>query len=396
MKQWSSLQKHTKIIKKQFLTILEFCLRENNYFVYDGTYYQQVYGMPMGNPLSPTIADIVLDKIIDDSIIELRSTDIYIKYITKYVDDIFAVVKMKDVEEILRIFNRQHTKIQFTLEKEKDNKLAFLDIEIYKNKNKLKTNWYTKAVASSRMINYHSNHPWTQKRNTAINFINKVNSLSDQEFMDQNKRKIRSILCKNGYPNKIIESLLTAAANKITCKSGNTKTKEDNCKIYTGVTYIPKLTDNKTLRKIIKNNNVSYAHKPHHTIQAIYTKTKDKIGKEQLHNVVYEIKCQGKEGENCSKVYIGTTKRSLGTRINEHKLDAKNNKSTTALAQHLTENKHTADFDNAKVLDVENRTRRRMTLEGLRIQQKITEAMNFKEDVDNINCAYATAITHNV
>ncbi|XP_036319851.1 uncharacterized protein LOC118734236 [Rhagoletis pomonella] len=89
MKQWSSLQKHTKIIKKQFLTILEFCLRENNYFVYDGTYYQQVYGMPMGNPLSPTIADIVLDKIIDDSIIELRSTDIYIKYITKYVDDIF-------------------------------------------------------------------------------------------------------------------------------------------------------------------------------------------------------------------------------------------------------------------------------------------------------------------
>ncbi|XP_036319798.1 uncharacterized protein LOC118734183 [Rhagoletis pomonella] len=131
MKQWSSLEKHTTITKKQFLTILEFCLRENNYFVYDGTFYQQVFGMPMGNPLSPTIADIVLDKIIDDSIIEIRNKDICIKYITKYLDDIFAIVKTKDVEEILKIFNRQHTKVQFTLEKEIDNKIAFLDIEIH-------------------------------------------------------------------------------------------------------------------------------------------------------------------------------------------------------------------------------------------------------------------------
>ncbi|XP_036347720.1 uncharacterized protein LOC118757092 [Rhagoletis pomonella] len=191
MKQWSSLEKHTTITKKQFLTILEFCLRENNYFVYDGTFYQQVYGMPMGNPLSPTIADIVLDKIIDDSIIELRNKDICTKYITKYVDDIFAIVKTKDVEEILKIFNRQHTKVQFTLEKEIYNKIAFLDVEIHKSENKLKTNWYTKSVASSRMINFNSNHPWAQKKNTAINFITKVYSLSDPEFIEDNRAKIK-------------------------------------------------------------------------------------------------------------------------------------------------------------------------------------------------------------
>ncbi|XP_067618087.1 uncharacterized protein [Eurosta solidaginis] len=396
MKQWTGLQNHTKISKTQFLKILEFCLRENNYFVHDGTFYQQTYGMPMGNPLSPTIADIVLDKIIDDSITELRSKDIHVKYITKYVDDMFAIVKINDVEEILKIFNGQHTKIKFTLERETNNKLAFLDIEVHNTENKIRTNWYKKAVASSRMIHYLSNHPWSQKKNTAIGFIKKVYSLSDQEFMEENKRNIKNILQKNGYPNAVIEAFITAAENKTRNCNINTEREDNNNKIYIGVTYVPQLTDNNTLGKIIKSNNLSYAHKPHHTIRSIYTKTKDKINKEQLHNVVYEIQCKGKQGESCNKVYIGTTKRSLETRVNEHKSDAKNNKYTTALSQHLIENNHTADFNNTKILDVENRTRRRMTLEGLRIQQQFNKAMNFKEDVDNINCAYATAITQNV
>ncbi|XP_067645233.1 uncharacterized protein [Eurosta solidaginis] len=396
MKKWSSLKTFTNINKINFLTLLEFCLRENNYFLYNETYYQQTYGMPMGNPLSPTIADIVLDKIIDDSIAELKSSDIYIKYITKYVDDIFAVVKVKDVDEILRTFNRQHTKIQFTIEKEMGSKLAFLDIEIYKSNNKLTTNWYTKSIASSRLINYHSNHPWTQKKNTIINFISKIYTLSDQEFINHNREKVIHILRKNCYPVNTIENLIQTAINKNKHKNLNTANSENTKKTYTSVTYIPHLTDNKTLHKIIPSSNTSYAHKPNHTLKSIYTKTKDKIEKEQLHNVVYEIRCHGKEGEKCNKVYIGTTKRSLGTRIKEHKLDAKNNKSNTALAQHLTEKKHTADFDNATILDVESRTRRRMTLEGLRIQQKLPTTINFKEDVDNINCAYATSITKNV
>ncbi|XP_017467204.1 PREDICTED: uncharacterized protein LOC108359743 [Rhagoletis zephyria] len=334
-------------------------------------------------------------KIIDDSIIELRNKDICIKYITKYVDDIFAIVKTKDVEEILKIFNQQHTKVQFTLEKEIDNKIAFLDIEIHKSENKLKTNWYTNSVASSRMINFNSNYPWALKKNTAINFITKVYSLSDPEFIEDNRAKIKNIVFKNAYPSGVIETLITTAINKMKCNNNITINK-NNTKTYTGVAYIPNLTDNKTLGKIIKNNNICYAHKPHNTIRNIYTKSKGKINNEQLHNVVYEISCKGNEGESCNKIYIGTTKRALGTRINEHKLDAKNKKNTTALAQHLATNNHTADFANARILDVENRTRKRMTLEGLRIQQNICKAMNYKEDVDNISCAYATAITHNV
>lgn len=35
MKQWDILQKHTKIPRKQFLKLLQFCLNDNNYFIYE-------------------------------------------------------------------------------------------------------------------------------------------------------------------------------------------------------------------------------------------------------------------------------------------------------------------------------------------------------------------------
>lgn len=124
----------------------------------------------------------------------------------------------------------------------------------------------------------------------------------------------------------------------------------------------------------------------------MFTKTKDKIDKLQQHNVVYEIGCKGKENESCDKVYIGTTKRALGTRSKEHQADITKKRLTTALAQHIHDKEHTADFDNIRILDKEKRTNTRYTLESLRIQQKMTTTMNTKEDKDNINTSYMYAI----
>ncbi|XP_067625777.1 uncharacterized protein [Eurosta solidaginis] len=395
MRKWEKLETHTQIDKKQFQTILDFCLRDNNYFSYNNTIYQQIYGMPMGNPLSPTIANIVLDKILDDSLAELKSKDIYVKYITKYVDDIFAIVKAKDVEDILTVFNAQHTRIQFTKELEQNNKIAFLDVEIHRKNQNLTFNWYAKSMASGRIINYHSNHPWKQKINTATSLIRKIHLLSDGDFIEENKKKIKNILFKNSYPNTLIEKLIINTTQEMDHpNSSNGQTEANTNKTYIGVTYIPGLTSNQSLRRIMKKDNITFAHKPHNTLNRFFTKTKDKIDKGQQCNVVYKIQCNGNNNNACNKCYIGTTKRALRTRIHEHEMDAKNRKTNTALSQHLTDNGHTADFGNAKILDVERRCKRRMTLESLRIQQHMTNVMNFKEDIDNTNSAY-TAIIKN-
>lgn len=94
--------------------------------------------------------------------------------------------------------------------------------------------------------------------------------------------------------------------------------------------------------------------------------------------MVYEIKCKGKQNEDCNKVYIGTTKRSLGTRLSEHDADIRKRKNNTALAQHVLTSGHTADLVNTKILDVEKRERIRYTLESLRIMQNRERTVNKK------------------
>ena len=67
--------------------------------------------MPMGKPLSPTIADIILDKLLEETIAKLKEENIYLKFIVKYVDDIFAIVNKIDLNSILTASNKYHTKL---------------------------------------------------------------------------------------------------------------------------------------------------------------------------------------------------------------------------------------------------------------------------------------------
>ena len=57
---------------------------------------------------------------------------------------------------------------------------------------------------------------------------------------------------------------------------------------------------------------------------------RNKINKKQ-NNVVYEIKYLGNNEQQCEKVYVGTTKRSLETRIKEHDTDISKAKKTNGI-----------------------------------------------------------------
>lgn len=107
---------------------------------------------------------------------------------------------------------------------------------------------------------------------------------------------------------------------------------------------------------------------------------------------MYEIKCKGTDNDAYNMMYIGTTKRLLSTRLTEHQADIRNKRTTTALAQHILDHGHTADFDNTRILDKEKRENTRYTLESLRIQQKLEFTMNTKEDKDKLSATYTNVI----
>ena len=386
---WKILKEHTTIPRQTFLKILQFCLTDNNYFTFDNKFYHQTYGMPMGNPLSPTIANIVLDTLLDNVIDELKANNIEIKFITKYVDDLFAIIGKSDEDKILRTMNIYHKKIQFTIEREKNMSIPYLDINIINDEGKIRTNWYTKPTSSGRMMNYNSTQPLKMKINTATNLIKKVLKISDEKFKKSNINRIRQILNMNSYPTYMINNLINKTLK--TEKQENKQSKECK-KVFYSVPYIPKLTETKTMKRMLTEETATIAHKSNMTLRHLFTNNKTKLDKLKSDNVVYEIKCDGNERESCNLVYIGTTKRMLGTRINEHKTDIEKGKVTTALSLHVKECDHNMDFENIRILDREKKENKRYTLESLRIQQKIHNTMNTKEDKDNTKLQYSAAI----
>ena len=67
-----------------------------------------------------------------------QATNLKPIFYKRYVDDIFAVFESEsDADAFYSYLNTRHENIKFTFEKEKDNKLPFLDILINNNESDL-------------------------------------------------------------------------------------------------------------------------------------------------------------------------------------------------------------------------------------------------------------------
>ncbi len=96
----------------------------------------------------------------------------------------------------------------------------------------------------------------------------------------------------------------------------------------------------------------------------ILVKPKDKIPMEQQSGVVYQLKC-----DNCDKIYIGETSRSLGTRYKEH---TAGRHTRTAVGEHLDNTGHKSGPKEAKIfviLDKEDHVSRRRIKDAIIIHQ---------------------------
>jgi len=59
-----SLREQTNMSFTNVLKLLDFVLT-NNYFKYDGHHYKQIFGRAMGSPISPVLAELVMEVIRD-------------------------------------------------------------------------------------------------------------------------------------------------------------------------------------------------------------------------------------------------------------------------------------------------------------------------------------------
>ncbi|XP_023245013.1 uncharacterized protein LOC106646168 [Copidosoma floridanum] len=112
--------------RKEFLDGLDFLIN-SNYFTFNNHTYKQTCGTPMGGCTSPWIAEIVLESL-EKSVLP-RCRDSCLMY-RRYVDDCLLIIQSDSVDTVLGIFNDFNPFIQFTVEREDNGVIPFLDVTI--------------------------------------------------------------------------------------------------------------------------------------------------------------------------------------------------------------------------------------------------------------------------
>lgn len=389
---WDVIAGFTSMGKNLFLRILKFCIEDNRYFKYDGKFFFQQKGLPMGSPASPIVADIVMEDLLEKCV---GSVMIRPKIITKYVDDLFCIISEDAINDLFDKLNGFNDNIKFTMEKECNFKIPYLDTMVIRRGNNIMMDWYQKSTASGRVVNYYSKHNKKIIINTAKNLIDKVLTISDREFHMANKRKIKDILIQNDFPERLVYSLIGQYGRRVVTSTNN----NIEPRIYKSLIYVPGFSERLKGSGMFDTQKYRMTFKTYSTNNKLFSRIKDRMSKWEMSNLVYKIPCTGNTSTNCSKVYIGTTKNTLKTRIAGHKSNQKYrhiNAEKTALSSHCFKLNHNPDFENASVLRIENNYKRRLLLEMLEINNiPISNRINFKMDTDNLAQNYRYLFSKN-
>ncbi|XP_074114118.1 uncharacterized protein LOC141537171 [Cotesia typhae] len=226
------------------------------------------------------------------------------------------------------VIDSVHPKIQFTMEKEVDNKLPFLDTVVFRlDSGELRTNWYQKPSCSGRLLNFNSHHPIAHKISVVLGLMFRAFRLSHADFYEENLLQVRDILHRNNYPRSFIDVCLRRFENLHKNRdSVNIKTQENRFRFP----FIRGLS--RYISLSFRSTDWRPAFYNIRTVSEVYSKLKDKTVWNQESELVYSIPC------SCGKAYVGQTKQYLSRRIYQHKYSCqdkfRDKEDLTALALH--------------------------------------------------------------
>ena len=145
----------TKISRKEMKDLLLLCTK-NVHFSYDNKLYSQKDGITIGSPLRPVITGIFMVDL-ERNVIPKLST--HMTKWKRHVDDTIIYKKSSCINYVLSVLNSFHKNVKFTFEKEKDNKISFLDVLILRNGNSIETTVYRKFTHNDVYLHWDSFPP---------------------------------------------------------------------------------------------------------------------------------------------------------------------------------------------------------------------------------------------
>ena len=267
---------------------------------------------------------------------------------------------LDQVEKFKEHLSSKHLNINFSLEKENDGCISFLDVNIFREKGKFVTNVYRKKTFSGVYTNCGSFIPETYKTGLIKSLLFRCfNLCSDFMKFHHEINILKGILYKSSYPCDFVDKCIKEFLDRVlTGKVVVSTVPKKNLMIV--LPYLGKLS----LQIRTRINRVMKNKLPHCILQIVfqtkcklinYFTFKDKIPVFLCSGIVYKFKCGG-----CNATYYSKTKRHFKVRMCEHlgvsALTGKRRKgdNDSAIKEYHLFCNHSSGFDDFSILASNN------------------------------------------
>ena len=194
-----TLKDRTVIDIDDIILLLEFCLK-NTYFSFQGQFFEEVEGVAMGYPVSPTVANLYMEYLEQKA---LSTAPHPPRFWHRYVDDTFVIHKEANKQGFLQHINSVDPAIKFTVEDNKeDGSIPFLDTIVKPEVDgSLSITAYRKPTHTDQYLQWDSHHNLSAKFSVINTLSHRAQTVcSNPELLKQEKEHLRKALTKCKYP----------------------------------------------------------------------------------------------------------------------------------------------------------------------------------------------------
>ena len=351
---------------KVIIDLIKLCIC-NCKFQFEDQFYMQKFGMAMGNPLSPVLANIYMEFFERNFVYDLlpRNTPWF-----RYVDDILCLWPFENNElDFLDNINNLVPSIKFTIESENNKCLPFLDVLIHRSLNNFEFEIYRKPTNICSYVHFFSNHHPNTKKSVFTSMFLRALRIVSPKYFDLEIETINDIGKSLKYPEEFLNTCLKSA-KKSFYNDKILRPKMDNIlclPFYKEFMHIPH-----ALRKF--NINVVFQNKNKLKTLLIKNSPDTQLG------CIYRIPCL-----DCDRFYIGQTGKSIKVRITQHKYSVRSGQLSNALFLHFSENNHRIDWKNTYVIKNNNSIIERNIIESCLIKHTFDKNLNISLGLYNLD-----------
>ncbi|UYV73936.1 SPON1 [Cordylochernes scorpioides] len=289
--------------QKVVFELFNICLGMNT-LEFNGRFFLQIRGSPMGSPLSTTAAEIVMSYLDRWLVSQIH---LGVVMWARYVDDIFCLHQSTDHSPILTVLNSYHSDLRFTHNSSRFNCIPFLDVLVVNLQGRFHTTVFRKAGFTPSYLHFSSHAPVSHKITTVKTLSKRVfTHCSLPLFSRIEKRIVYLHLLFAGYPRNFIDRHFYSPNHDSSIPPP-----------FKDVCVLPFSTTNSDIGFYLRKFGIRTFFKKSPSLGTSLrhplTKSSVRPSPQSSSNAIYRIPCN-----DCPQSYVGETGRTIATRVLEH------------------------------------------------------------------------------